>query len=144
MDATYYFDYKGHSYKITFVQDRKDIKKDTYFVDFSVWHEGYYSFNVSFGYGREVFDKIMTYVKNFKGNRFKIRPSSDSRYRLFRIWLKHYVNDFNIEEYMNEYGGKNFLLIKKNAESVGSVEIQNISKNSRMKKFKDFIFNKKI
>lgn len=143
MDATYHFDYKGHTYKVAIIQDRKDKINKTYFVDFFVWDDRY-SVSTSFKEGEEFFDKIMTYVKNFKGNRFIIRPYKEPRYRLFRIWLKHYTNAFNIEEYMNEYGGKNFLLIKKNAESEGSVEIQNISKNSRMKKFKDFIFNRKI
>lgn len=112
MDITYHFDYKGHTYKVAIIQDRKDKINKTYFVDFFVWDDRY-SVSTSFKEGEEFFDKIMTYVKNFKGNRFIIRPYKEPRYRLFRIWLKHYTNDFNIAEYINEYGGKNFLLIKK-------------------------------
>jgi len=128
MDVTYYFDHMGHAYKVTFVQDRKDKKNETYFVDFSVWDEdkGYYSFSISFGDGRWVFDKVITYIKEFKAERFKIRPSSESRYRLFRILLKKYSNDFDIQEYKNEFGKDNFLLIKKTNETL------------RIIKFKDF------
>ena len=126
MDVSYHFDHMGHAYKVTFVQDRKDKKNETYFVDFSVWDDGYYSFSISFGDGRWVFDKIMSYIKEFKAQRFKIRPSSNTRYRLFRIWLKYYTDYFDIQEYEGYYNNENFLLIKKTNETL------------RIIKFKDF------
>lgn len=133
MDVTYHFDYMGHNYKIMFRKDLTDKVNETYFVDFAVWHDGSYSFSVSFGDGKEVFDKVINYIKEFKAEYFKIRPSSDSRYRLFRIWLKHYKNDFDIEEYIHNHFYRDnrlisncFLLRKKTNE------------NLRIIKFKDF------
>jgi len=126
MDVTYHFNYMSHSYKIMFRQDLTDKVNETYFVDFSVWDDGYYSFSISFGDGRWVFDKVMTYIKEFKAQRFKIRPSSNKRYRLFRIWLKYYTDYFHIQEYEGYYGNNNFLLIKK------------VNENLRIIKFKDF------
>ena len=132
MDVTYHFDHMDHSYKVTFVQDRTDKINETYFVDFAVWSEGRYSYTTSFGDGKGVFEQVMKYIKEFKGDRFKIRPVNYTRYRLFRIWLTHYTNDFDIQEYEGMLDKKNFLLLRKTNE------------NSRIKKFKDFIFNRKI
>jgi hypothetical protein len=126
MDVTYHFDYMSHSYKIMFRKDLSDKVNETYFVDFAVWHDGRYSFSISFKDGVGFFDKVITYIKEFKAERFKIKPSSESRYRLFRILLKKYSNDFDIQEYKNEFGKDNFLLIKKTNE------------NLRIIKFKDF------
>jgi len=128
MDVTYHFNYMSHNYKIMFRKDLNDKVNETYFVDFAVWHDEHkhYSYSISFKDGIGFFDKVMTYIKEFKAQRFKIRPSSNKRYRLFRILLKKYSNDFDIQEYKNEFGKDNFLLIKKNNETL------------RIIKFKDF------
>jgi len=107
-----------------FRKDLSDKVNETYFVDFAVWSEGRYSYTISFGDGKGVFDKVITYIKEFKAERFKIRPSSESRYRLFRILLKKYSNDFDIQEYKNEFGKDNFLLIKKTNENLRIIKLK--------------------